>query len=556
MNKFVSALSILLFSLAALTGCGEDGNEETTDGGDLCNAVSCGMNSHCDSGSGKCVCDEGYSLKGPSCLPDSMMADGDEDADESTNAETDGDDDIEQEETLEDLCADVECRDALPCEVEVSCNPDTGQCQAIFEEEGSSCDDGLSCNGIDYCDGNGQCLISEAITCGQNQICTEPEGQCDCLFPMRWAGDKCVPVQCSKDEDCNDDLTCNGIENCGDDNFCATGQPIECGADSHCEEPSGECLCDEGYILQGEQCLELPACPVPQAVTMSVIHHGAQIVFAADDNYEIEIGFNSDMQADQPESWTSAYSYEFDQCCQMRLFAKSTADTCRTEYLFDFVYTVQETYPSAAGSDGTTAISKDDSAIVSWATGFVEPVLWGENLDEAWKTPEKALGQALGGSTDIVSLGRGGHIVLTFDPPITNGEGFDFAVFENGFNDTFLELAFIEVSSDGEHFERFDSAYLGESSIGAFGAHSPTHMNGLAGKYRAGFGTPFDLETLANRQSAIDGLLDLENIGYVRVLDIVGDGSTYDSFGHTIYDPYMTTGSAGFDLDAIGVLNN
>jgi len=51
------------------------------------------------------------------------------------------------------------------------------------------------------------------------------------------------------------------------------------------------------------------------------------------------------------------------------------------------------------------------------------------------------------------------------------------------------------------------------------------------------------------------GLLDTDNVGWVRIVDIVGDGSYFDTSGDIIYDPYPTTGSAGFDLDAIGVLN-
>jgi hypothetical protein len=49
--------------------------------------------------------------------------------------------------------------------------------------------------------------------------------------------------------------------------------------------------------------------------------------------------------------------------------------------------------------------------------------------------------------------------------------------------------------------------------------------------------------------------VDLQNIGFVRVVDMIGDGSETDSFGNPIYDPYPTTGSAGFDLDAIGVMH-
>ena len=45
------------------------------------------------------------------------------------------------------------------------------------------------------------------------------------------------------------------------------------------------------------------------------------------------------------------------------------------------------------------------------------------------------------------------------------------------------------------------------------------------------------------------------DVRWVRLVDIVGDGSCTDSFGRVIYDPYPTEGSAGFDLDAVGVIN-
>ncbi len=50
-------------------------------------------------------------------------------------------------------------------------------------------------------------------------------------------------------------------------------------------------------------------------------------------------------------------------------------------------------------------------------------------------------------------------------------------------------------------------------------------------------------------------LVDLNHITHVRLVDIIGDGSAFDARGSVIYDPYATVISAGFDLDAIGVLN-
>ena len=207
-------------------------------------------------------------------------------------------------------------------------------------------------------------------------------------------------------------------------------------------------------------------------------------------------------------------------------------------------------FSPAAGQPGSTAINKDDVSITSWATGY-ENYNVGANVDLIWQTPEKALGVAQGVSGDIVSLGEGGTITLTFSDFIVNGVGDDFAVFENSINDTFLELAQVEVSSDGTNFFAFSMFSETPSPVNAFGAVDSSNIDGLAGKYRQGWGTGFDLDLL----TGIAGL-DVFNVSYVRLLDIAGDGSVLDVNGNPIYDPTLTTGSGGFDLDAIGVLNS
>ena len=172
--------------------------------------------------------------------------------------------------------------------------------------------------------------------------------------------------------------------------------------------------------------------------------------------------------------------------------------------------------------------------------------------------PNNALGPADGNTLHVVSLGDGGQITLTFDHPITNGPGFDFAVFENGFSDTFLELAFVEVSSDGTDFVRFPSISLTQTTtqVGGSGALDTTNIYDLAGKYRVGFGTPFDLSEVAG----VNPLVDVNEIRYVRVIDVVGSINpqfgTRDSQGNLINDPYPTpTSTGGFDLNGVGVMN-
>ena len=221
-------------------------------------------------------------------------------------------------------------------------------------------------------------------------------------------------------------------------------------------------------------------------------------------------------------------------------------------------------YPFATND----AIAKDDVRIVAWATGY-QDVNYGTQVADNWKTPEKALGPALGSSTDIVCLGRGGDITLTFAQPIRDGDGADFCVFENSFSDTFLELAWVEVSSDGQHFVRFPNFSFTVAPSQVISANA---IHGLASRYKQGQGMPFDLKQIRLAYEALDAdtalsgsykahlsanfpYLDLGSIRYIRLVDVVGDGSAQDADGYPIYDPYPTIGSAGFDLDAIGVLN-
>jgi hypothetical protein len=219
-------------------------------------------------------------------------------------------------------------------------------------------------------------------------------------------------------------------------------------------------------------------------------------------------------------------------------------------------------YDGAAGSPGSLAVSKDDPAFVGWATGFTDLVRGPAQIGDpgagfaSFGSGELALGPAVGSSFDVVSLGDGGRITLTFGAPITNGPGWDFAVFENGFSDTFLELAFVEVSSNGVDFFRFPSVSLTptDTQVGGFGTLDPTNIYNLAGKHRQGFGTPFDLAELVG----ISPLLNVNSVTHVRLIDVIGvvgsAFSTTDSLGNEINDPWPTPfASSGFDLDAVGV---
>ena len=223
-------------------------------------------------------------------------------------------------------------------------------------------------------------------------------------------------------------------------------------------------------------------------------------------------------------------------------------------------------FAPAQDQPGTTAMHADSSAFVAWATGCTVErgpmrIDRPENGLASYGADSLALGMP-GGTYDVVSLGDGGTATLTFESPIYNGEGPDFAVFENGFAnavnpDTWaLELGFVEVSSDGVNFFRFPAVtYVQtETQLGNAGSIVPAQLHNFASKYGAFYGTPFDLDEVEDNE-----LLDKNRITHIRIVDVVGnidpEYATKDSEGHIVNDPWPTAfASSGFDLDAVGVI--
>ena len=226
-------------------------------------------------------------------------------------------------------------------------------------------------------------------------------------------------------------------------------------------------------------------------------------------------------------------------------------------------------FAPAAGQPGTTAMHADSSAFVAWATGCVaEPGPMNITNPSAglagqgW--PASNVIGAPQGTMGVTCLGDGGMATVTFASPICNRPGPDFAVFENGFENAqaagmyFLELGFVEVSSDGENFFRFPAISMvqTETQIGGMGCIDPQQIHNFASKYEAMYGTPFDLDEIPDNP-----LLNKNNITHVRVVDVIGNIDpaycTYDSQGHPVNDPWPTPfASCGMDLDAVGVIHD
>lgn len=198
------------------------------------------------------------------------------------------------------------------------------------------------------------------------------------------------------------------------------------------------------------------------------------------------------------------------------LFAVSPSSNAWAEYTLDFSqYTGSAKYIAfiCNGSryyiddvvlDGNSSTveptnpSITDENIIAWAKGVevvrANTITTGNYYD--------AIGQA--NTTDYVSI-QGGLAVATFDRPINNAEGDDFVVFGNNTNNG---QAYVEVSSNGTDFFRFDS----KTSI-----------------LTTGLGTAYDLDNLSDNAN-----LDKNNIRLVRLVD--------DS-------------TAGFLLAGVGVYN-
>ena len=103
--------------------------------------------------------------------------------------------------------------------------------------------------------------------------------------------------------------------------------------------------------------------------------------------------------------------------------------------------------PGFVGPHGDGTFQNPDNYVnplfVGWATGYLNYLPSDSSWSGDWANPAKALGPVTGNNADIVSLGdldaseiasstEPGEITLTFDKPITNGSGPDFALFENG----------------------------------------------------------------------------------------------------------------------------
>jgi len=199
----------------------------------------------------------------------------------------------------------------------------------------------------------------------------------------------------------------------------------------------------------------------------------------------------------------------------------------------------------AGGAGGAPVEISPEPAYGASVESFAPGTGAGYNSD---KLPGIVLGPPQGkgtsqGSTDVVSLGAGGEIVLGFgELGIVDGPGPDLLVFENAFwpggdaTKVFYELGEVSVSEDGETWRAFECDTAGDGAgnfPGCAGwtptlAYDATQLVPLAPELSGG--DAFDLADVG-----------LKHARFVKIRDL-----------QTLAPGGTTT---GFDLDAVAAIH-
>lgn len=146
--------------------------------------------------------------------------------------------------------------DGNPCTSE-SCSAQTGLCTRVELPTGTSCADADPCNGAEFCSG-GFCRAGTPVACNDNNPCTA-----DVCSPLGG----CTPVPLADGTSCDDGNACNGIEICAA-GACQPGLPVACNdgnpcTSDGCQPSTGACLfsalpnatpCPDGDLCDGETC--------------------------------------------------------------------------------------------------------------------------------------------------------------------------------------------------------------------------------------------------------------------------------------------------------------
>lgn len=203
------------------------------------------------------------------------------------------------------------------------------------------------------------------------------------------------------------------------------------------------------------------------------------------------------------------------------------------------------TTPDASPCAYADAATREDGRVVGgpFATRVVS-FTPGEGAGfGATRMPDVVLGPPQGagermGSTDVVSLGVRGEIVLGFDHDLVDGPGPDLMIFENAFSvdgdpqRLWAELAEVSVSDDGVTWTVFPCASAGDGAgcAGRARVYSSAASGVCALDPTVSGGDGYDLATVRVQRARFVRIRDLGTLG-------------------------LMPPASGFDLDAVALLH-
>jgi hypothetical protein len=208
-----------------------------------------------------------------------------------------------------------------------------------------------------------------------------------------------------------------------------------------------------------------------------------------------------------------------------------------------------------ASNDGSAAAPRFVTGIVSYTPG--DCAGFGQSSAPAIVEGPPVGGGTDHGSLDVLSLGGGGTLVLTFAPnAIVDGPGADFIVFENPFwiagdsSNVYAEPGGVSVSDDGVTWYAFPCTPTLDASANDGTGTEPPY--GDCGGWKVVFSAPGNGISPFDPDAAGGNAYDLADLGltharYVKIVD-----QTDEVCPDSGPDKPITN---GFDLDAIAIIH-
>ncbi len=215
-----------------------------------------------------------------------------------------------------------------------------------------------------------------------------------------------------------------------------------------------------------------------------------------------------------------------------------------------------------AGSDAVSDSGTESSAASRFVTGVVQFTPTDCTGFGAASLPGIVEGPPVGGGTahgslDVVSLGSGGSIEVTFAPnAIVDGPGPDFIVFENPFwiagneSDVYAEPGEVSVSDDGKTWTPFPCNPTFDPGASDGTGTAPPY--GACGGWGVVYSSPQNGISPFDPAKAGGNAYDLADVGvkharFVKIVDRTDEACPEASA--------QKPSTNGFDLDAIAIVN-